>query len=61
MVLFESVSEILECDDSNESQRVESSVMVVFMLYYRVLLTFESVYEIPSRILGMKSQVGFWV
>ena len=44
---FESVNEILKCDDSNEIKATEQYFPVVlFIMLYRVVLVFESVDEI---------------
>ena len=44
-ITFESVDEILWCDHSNESYLAVLSV-ILFIVLYKVVLTFESVDEI---------------
>ena len=44
---FESVDEILKSDHSNESYRVVLSVLL-FLVLFMVVLTFESLDEIPK-------------
>ena len=43
---FESVDEILKCDQSNESLTEQFFPVVLFVILYKVFLTFESVNEI---------------
>ena len=49
MLTFESVDEILKCDHSNKSFEHDFPVVLCIMLY-KVVLTFDSVYEILTSL-----------
>ena len=46
MFSFESVDDILKCEDTNDNYTEQFFSVVLFIMLYKVVLTFESVDEI---------------